>query len=526
MNSSVDKMKMVVLAMFFPFLVSVSTESRVLTIWNTTGLVQRGSGDQGIAVLDTLDFQNRGSNGKGSATDSRALLTASSKTVTLNLTQASVIEGAMSGQDLSVLNTLDLSGTADSWDRYKELTSPSNGRFIVDFKFLYTPSSRDQNLTDIFVFANSIGVPYRYQQRTFKMYDYINGHWDVLGNNGGCLDWVWFQQNFSRSTGDLRRYLNPQSEVIIRFTSNNAYDACDLDYLKVEFALTDTSSSSFTSSCAENSASCSNSTNSTKDWWKPRKDQGLTWQWQLQGTLNTSFEVDVYDIDLFDNSAAAIADLHQQGRKVICYFSAGSYEFYRDDWAKYFPFVTKGVFYTGNEPPFLGALGGYEGSERWLDVRRMDLLGPIMRARLELAAQKGCDAVEPDNVCAYENPTETGANISYADQLAYNKWLAKEAHSLGLSVGLKNSNDNQGQIYDLVDYFDWALNEQCYHFDECGSYESTFLAQGKAVFGAEYRRNGIQTYCQYFNSREMSWIWKNDLLFANPRIGCEIYSAR
>ena len=36
--------------------------------------------------------------------------------------------------------------------------------------------------------------------------------------------------------------------------------------------------------------------------------------------------------------------------------------------------------------------------ERWLDIRRTDLLEPIMRRRIETCAEKGFDAVDPDNM--------------------------------------------------------------------------------------------------------------------------------
>ena len=43
--------------------------------------------------------------------------------------------------------------------------------------------------------------------------------------------------------------------------------------------------------------------------------------------------------------------------------------------------------------------------------------------RLDLAAAKGCDAVDPDNVDGYANPT--GFDLTGDDQLAFNRWLAE-----------------------------------------------------------------------------------------------------
>ena len=69
-----------------------------------------------------------------------------------------------------------------------------------------------------------------------------------------------------------------------------------------------------------------------------------------------------------------------------------------------------------------------------------------------------------------------------ANQIAYNTWIANAAHSLGLSVGLKNDIDQAAQ---LVSVFDWALDEQCNQYSECGSLKP-FTDANKAVFNAEY----------------------------------------
>lgn len=199
--------------------------------------------------------------------------------------------------------------------------------------------------------------------------------------------------------------------------------------------------------------------------WQP--EPGLTWQIQLNGVLNTSYNVDVYDIDLYDTSAEDIAALHDGGAKVICYFSAGSYEDWREDEGD-FPAEVIG-----------NGLDGWPG-ESWLDVRNTDALMPIMEARMDLAAAKGCDAVDPDNVDGYTN--NSGFPLTAADQLSYNIMLAEAAHERELAVGLKN---DLSQINQLVSYFDFAVNEQCFFYDECDML-TPFIDNNKPVFGIEY----------------------------------------
>jgi len=89
----------------------------------------------------------------------------------------------------------------------------------------------------------------------------------------------------------------------------------------------------------------------TKNWWKPKASDKLTWQWQLQGKINQSYNVDVYDVDLFDTPTSTIRSLQRKGIKVICYFSAGTYEGWRDDWKQNFNFI-KGNQYRYGQNDF------------------------------------------------------------------------------------------------------------------------------------------------------------------------------
>ncbi len=203
-------------------------------------------------------------------------------------------------------------------------------------------------------------------------------------------------------------------------------------------------------------------------WYRPNVP--TTWQWQLQpnsdGEINQSYDVDVYDMDLFDSSQSLIDSLHDEGRKVICYFSAGTFESFRDDADRF-------------APDDLGSPLEDFADERWLDIRS-NTVRAVMLERLDIAAEKNCDGVEPDNVDGFAN--DSGFDLTATDQLAFNRFLANEAHQRGLAVGLKNDLD---QISDLVEYFDFAVNEQCHEFDECDALQA-FLLADKPVFSAEY----------------------------------------
>ncbi|NPA92948.1 MAG: endo alpha-1,4 polygalactosaminidase [Chloroflexi bacterium] len=236
----------------------------------------------------------------------------------------------------------------------------------------------------------------------------------------------------------------------------------------------------------------------TPAWWHPTP--GTTWQIQINGgKIDLSYDAQAYDVDLFDTPQATIDRLHQLGRKVICYFSAGTYEDWRPDAHK---FLGKGVL--GN------ALEDWEG-ERYLDIRRLDVLGPIMEARMDLAVQKGCDAVDPDNVQNYLE--DSGFPLTYADELTYNRWLAAQAHQRGLAVGLKN---DLPQIPDLVQDFDFAVSEECFTYGECAPLKA-FIDAGKAVFAIEYEAS--PAVCAKANAMGFSLLLKPwDL--SPPRYSC------
>lgn len=243
------------------------------------------------------------------------------------------------------------------------------------------------------------------------------------------------------------------------------------------------------------------SPSSTAEWFHP--SVGLTWQWHLSDPpVDTNVEADVYDIDLFDNDASVIKELHDKGRKVICYISVGSREDWRPD-ADQFPDEVLGKDYDG-----------WPG-EKWLDIRRIDLLAPIMRARLDLCKAKGFDAVEPDNIEIYDN--DTGFPLTYNDQLAYAQWLANEAHSRGLAIGIKNAPD---MVADSLSFFDYAITEDAFYYgwiDEM----TPFIKAGKPVFAAEYTDMDVDfaAACLWGKEQQVSFIQKNRILTAF-RITC------
>lgn len=198
--------------------------------------------------------------------------------------------------------------------------------------------------------------------------------------------------------------------------------------------------------------------------WLPKP--GVEWQWQLTGTLDRDVDVPVYDIDGFNHDAAVVRGLHKRGVKVICYLNVGAWEDWRPD-ADDFPAA------------LLGKGNGWEG-ERWLDIRQTKTLRPLLAKRFDMCADKGFDAIEPDQLDGHIN--DTGFPLTAQHQLDFNRMVSRLARERGLSVGLKNDVDHVRQ---LLDDFDFAVNEECAAFDECAKL-SPFIEAGKAVFHVEY----------------------------------------
>jgi hypothetical protein len=115
------------------------------------------------------------------------------------------------------------------------------------------------------------------------------------------------------------------------------------------------------------------------------------WQIMIKNNISIALEdtlepadVDIWDVDLFNTPVDVIDGLHSLGKKVICYFSAGSGENWRPDYSQ----IPKAD---------LGANLGCWPGEKWLNVRS-EAVWNVMAKRIALASQKGCDGVDPDNM--------------------------------------------------------------------------------------------------------------------------------
>ena len=193
---------------------------------------------------------------------------------------------------------------------------------------------------------------------------------------------------------------------------------------------------------------------------------------QLTGEVDFNSGADVFDTDLFETTAADVQTIHNNGGYAIAYFNGGAWQ--------------PGMPDSGDYPDSVIGKTPMDGwpQERWLDIRQIETLRPLIAAKIAVAKSKGFDAVDPDNMDGYTNKETAEFNLTKADQVAFAKMVAEEAHKQGLAVFLKNGGD---MMNELVNDFDGTVAEEAYKYKESAIYQPMRDA-GKPVFLIEYRK--------------------------------------
>ena len=193
----------------------------------------------------------------------------------------------------------------------------------------------------------------------------------------------------------------------------------------------------------------------------------MRWDWQIG--LDTPLErissraVDIYDVDGFLTKQAQVHRIHTAWQaatlphpKTFCYLDL-AWEDYRPDASRAsrggtFPPATLGKIYFGYP------------QERWVDLRRLDALKPMIDARIRMCARKGFDAIELDDIDSFEPATTTGFNLTPGDAQNFLAYVDNEVHRQGMTVLWKNTGILSwwGR-----DYSDGAVVEECYTYSEC-----------------------------------------------------------
>jgi hypothetical protein len=227
--------------------------------------------------------------------------------------------------------------------------------------------------------------------------------------------------------------------------------------------------------------------------WQP--DQAEPFDIQLTSPFNLVRPVGAMALGLFEASPARLQELKSRGVRTICMVNAGAWENWRPDSHAYDQRV------VGSDR------AGWQG-DRWLDIRAADTIRPILGKRLDLCRSKGFDGVAFDNVDGYTH--RTGFPLSARDQLAFNRWLATEAHERGLAAGLV---DTLELVPELVADFDFAIAESCFTEQSCERL-LPFREARKPVFVFEFTnvRRKMDAYCAVAQDLGLQLVFKTKSL--------------
>ena len=361
-----------------------------------------------------------------------------------------LVKGQISDQNIDVLSSLEQNNTQNDWNTYLELSSVEK-RSVV--KFFFATTAAQQKCQSATLKLNSMGETRVNEKWNFYIKNFVSKKFEKIMTNSKD-DWMWYYQE--KTINNLSNYINSKGKIQMKSSTNNG-SVMDIDFLALELK------------------QCEDTNPPVDDPAKTPFGLDSSYNIQYSATENIVSEpFDIIDIDMEDSTPSQIASFQANGKKVVCYISAGSYENWRQD-ANSFPSEVLGK-----------NMDGWAG-EKWLDISNISLLEPIMASRMDQAKVKGCDAIHPDNIDGYTN--NTGFALSYSEQIDYNTMLATLAHQRGMLIALKNDVD---QISDLMASFDFVINESCYKYDECSEY-SYFVEAKKPVFIIEYDENIFNT---------------------------------
>jgi hypothetical protein len=261
-----------------------------------------------------------------------------------------------------------------------------------------------------------------------------------------------------------------------------------------------------------------------------------TWDYRIAKIITTSSQ-QVVNQDAWNATTASVSSLHNAGKRVICYFSAGTWEYTNDSRGIInkaltdrnangvidgsgnvaeaalasaaiqngdagYTFNGQSIVFNDDQDAFINLAGsqlpgwdeyvykiaGFSASSATPEHK---LLRAIMNGHMDRAKALGCDALEPDNIDAYANVTD---GITAANQYAFNNWLATTAHAKGMKIFLKNDLDQipnggagvpAGSSAGLVFKFDGMINEECFQFVECEALKP-FKDLNKPIFVRQY----------------------------------------
>jgi len=196
----------------------------------------------------------------------------------------------------------------------------------------------------------------------------------------------------------------------------------------------------------------------------------MSWDWQIGRTTplqrtgtGARNAVDIYDVDGFLTTRAEVTAIRTRWQastlahpRAVCYLDL-AWEDYRPDAnpqapGTVFPAATLGHIYFGFP------------EERWVDLRQLGALEPMLRERVAMCARKGFDAVELDDIDSFDPPSTTGFRLTPGDVQNFLAYAFNLIHQSGMTALWKNS---PYLSWWGRQYADGAVVEECYPDHAC-----------------------------------------------------------
>ena len=153
-------------------------------------------------------------------------------------------------------------------------------------------------------------------------------------------------------------------------------------------------------------------------------------------------------------------------------------------------------------------MGEFVVDEAWgeflLDLRtkaKRTKVAKIVTRWTRGCARRGFDAVEYDNLDSF---TRSHGLLKRKHTLRYARLLTRGAHKHGLAAGQKNLAGYDGHKVG----FDFAVSEECGHYDECGAYVNDF---GDQVLMIEYAAADFRATCAAYGDTHAVVLRDRDL---------------
>jgi hypothetical protein len=149
--------------------------------------------------------------------------------------------GGHSSQNISVLQTNDLTGTVDGWNSYRELYPKGGSKYVGKFYFPMPSGYSLTTFSQASLAANVRGPAYVDQKWRFHIRNFDTSKWEQILDNSSAVNWVWSQLLGTAPIQNQRieNYFDNQGRMLVKLSSSNDNEVLNLDFLELTLSGTE-----------------------------------------------------------------------------------------------------------------------------------------------------------------------------------------------------------------------------------------------------------------------------------------------